>query len=94
MVRLAWFTPLPPVRSGIARYSAEVLPALLTTHAIDVFVASAAEIATARTRGLRARPAHDFVWLNHKDPYELIVYQLGNARCAAMGPASSSSVVR
>jgi glycosyltransferase involved in cell wall biosynthesis len=80
-VRLAWFTPLPPVRSGIAHYSAEVLPSLLTTHAIDVFVASAAEIATAEGLRLPARPAHDFVWLNHKAPYDLVVYQLGNARC-------------
>ena len=80
-MRLAWFTPLPPVRSGIAHYSAEVLPALRTAHAIDVFVASAAEIATAEASGLRARPAHDFVWLNHKAPYDLAVYQLGNARC-------------
>jgi hypothetical protein len=80
-VRLAWFTPLPPVRSGIAHYSAEVLPSLLTTHAIDVFVASAAEITTAEGHGLPARPAHDFVWLNHKAPYDLIVYQLDNAHC-------------
>jgi glycosyltransferase involved in cell wall biosynthesis len=80
-VRLAWFTPLPPVRSGIAHYSADLLPALLTVHAIDVFVASPAEIATAEAHALEARPAHDFVWLNHKAPYELVVYQLGNSRC-------------
>jgi glycosyltransferase involved in cell wall biosynthesis len=28
-VRLAWFSPLPPVRSGIADYTAELLPALI-----------------------------------------------------------------
>jgi len=28
-VRLAWFSPLPPVRSGIADYTAELLPALV-----------------------------------------------------------------
>jgi glycosyltransferase involved in cell wall biosynthesis len=82
-VRLAWFTPLPPVRSGIAHYSADVLPSLLTAHAIDVFVASPAEIASAQGRALPARPAHDFVWLNHTTPYDLVVYQLGNARCHA-----------
>jgi glycosyltransferase involved in cell wall biosynthesis len=80
-VRLAWFTPLPPVRSGIAHYSAGVLPGLLAAHAIDVFVATPAEIAAAETRGLPARSAHDFVWLNHRAPYDLVVYQLGNARC-------------
>src|SRR4029453_15741739 len=39
------------------------------------------EITTAEGHGLPARPAHDFVWLNHKAPYDLVVYQLGNARC-------------
>ena len=38
MARLAWFTPLPPVRSGIATYNAELLPFLAETHKIDVFV--------------------------------------------------------
>ena len=38
MTRLAWFTPLPPVRSGIATYNAELLPLLANTYEIDVFV--------------------------------------------------------
>ena len=42
-MRLAWFTPLRPVTSGIADYSADVLPAIGAAHAVEVFVASAAE---------------------------------------------------
>jgi glycosyltransferase involved in cell wall biosynthesis len=80
-VRLAWFTPLPPVTSGVAQYSVDVLPGVLPTHEIDVFVASAAELSFARARHLPARSAHDFVWLRQKAPYDLVVYQLGNAGC-------------
>src|SRR6266478_3382700 len=46
-VRIAWFSPLPPARSGIAAYTAELLPSLETMHAIECFDAS---------------NAHDFVW--------------------------------
>ena len=38
-MRLAWFTPLPPQRSGISAYSAELLPLLAPKHAIDVVTA-------------------------------------------------------
>ncbi|HET6954964.1 MAG TPA: glycosyltransferase family 4 protein [Vicinamibacterales bacterium] len=65
-MRLAWFSPLPPTRSGIAAYSAELVPRLATTHAIDCFS--------------RAN-AGDFLWKATRDPYDLVVYQLGNAPC-------------
>src|ERR1700681_55788 len=42
-MRVAWFSPLPPTRSGI--------------------------------------DAHDFVWRRQRAPYDLVVYQLGNAPC-------------
>jgi glycosyltransferase involved in cell wall biosynthesis len=61
---IAWFSPLPPSRSGIAAYSAELLPRL-SGHVIDVYPEHA---------------AHDFVWRMRRDPYDLVVYQLGNAR--------------
>jgi len=35
-MRIAWFSPLPPVRSGIAAYSAEVLPHLTAHFDIEV----------------------------------------------------------
>ena len=36
-MRIAWFSPLPPHRSGIAAYSSEIL-ACLTSHDIEAFV--------------------------------------------------------
>jgi glycosyltransferase involved in cell wall biosynthesis len=73
-VRLAWFSPLPPVRSGVAAYSAEVLPHLRGDHAIDCFVDGAARVDPEYD-------AHDFVWRHRREPYDLVVYQLGNAPC-------------
>jgi len=70
MSRLAWFTPLPPARSGVAAYSAEVLPLLARDHDIDVFV-------DQPTPG--GIVAHDFVWKHLRAPYDLVIYQLGNS---------------
>lgn len=68
MLRLAWFSPLPPVRSGIAAYTEELLPLLRRQFEIDVFD--------------KAR-AHDFVWMHQQRPYDLIIHQLGNSLCHA-----------
>jgi glycosyltransferase involved in cell wall biosynthesis len=66
-VKIAWFSPLPPSRSGIAAYSAEILPLLRARrYEIDPFAEA---------------DAHDFVWKHRRQSYDLIVYQLGNAAC-------------
>src|SRR5512136_2150506 len=77
MPRLAWFTPLPPVRSGIAAYSAELLPLLANRYEIDVFVDEHDLAGADRPRGLY--PAHHFAWKHFLRPYDLTVYQLGSA---------------
>jgi glycosyltransferase involved in cell wall biosynthesis len=65
-MRIAWFSPLPPARSGIAAYSADLVPRLSARHVIDCF--------SNETAG-------DFLWKARRDPYNLVVYQLGNAPC-------------
>jgi glycosyltransferase involved in cell wall biosynthesis len=80
-MRLAWFTPLPPVTSGISDYSAEILPWILEAHAVDVFVATAGELAWGIRHNLPVHDAHEFVWRDHRTRYDLVVYQVGNARC-------------
>jgi len=48
-MRIAWFSPLPPNRSGIAAYSADVLPRL-ARHDVEAFVDdSEGQGAAART---------------------------------------------
>lgn len=65
-MHIAWFSPLPPARSGIAAYSADLVPQLAPAHAIDCFSEA---------------NARDFAWKARRDPYDLVVYQLGNAPC-------------
>lgn len=75
-LRLAWFSPMPPARSGIAAYSDELLPQL-RSRGLDI------DVYTEPPPG--APPdgpwARDFVWTARRRPYDLTVYQLGNAAC-------------
>jgi glycosyltransferase involved in cell wall biosynthesis len=73
-MRLAWFSPMPPIRSGIASCSAELVAALRCDHDIDVFVH---EVGHAGRPAVRS--AHDFVWEHRTRPYDLTIYQLGNS---------------
>jgi len=79
-MRLAWFSPMPPVRTGIAAVSAELVSALAGEHLIDVYTDSCLP---RRSRGegggVGESGAHDFVWRHGHWPYDLIVYQIGNS---------------
>jgi glycosyltransferase involved in cell wall biosynthesis len=64
-VHIAWFSPLPPVRTGVSAVSAELVAALgARGHRVDPY---------PETR------AHDFPWIHRRHPYDLIVYQFGNS---------------
>jgi len=91
VLRVAWFTPWPPQRSGIAGRSAELVPILARRgHAIDVFLDDrdpvlAPLISRAPDHGpapgdVRPQSAHDFVWRQEQRQYDLCVYQIGNSR--------------
>ena len=73
-MRLAWFSPMPPVPSGIAACSAGLVAALGNEHRIDVYVDEPVVRLAPGTRS-----AHEFVWRHRLDPYDLTVYQLGNS---------------
>jgi glycosyltransferase involved in cell wall biosynthesis len=85
-VKIAWFSPWPPQRSGIAGRSAELVPLLAGRgHGIDVFV-DAARVNTQigadappAAGGVRVLTAHDFIWRRGKGHYDLAVYQVGNS---------------
>jgi glycosyltransferase involved in cell wall biosynthesis len=85
-VRVAWFSPWPPQRSGIAGRSAELVPILSARgHAIDVFVDASNVVPDPSTDeppqpgAVRVLSAHDFVWRNARASYDLSVYQIGNS---------------
>ncbi len=73
---MAWFSPMPPSRSGIAAYSDELIP-LLRQRGVDL------EVYAEPPPGVppSGTTARDFVWANRRRPYDLTVYQLGNAAC-------------
>lgn len=75
--RLAYVAPLPPERSGIADYSAELLPELSRHYEIDVIAPQAAVSdpwikANCRLRGLD--------WFReHAGRYDRVLYHVGNS---------------
>ena len=80
-MRLAWFTPLPPSRSGVATYSAELLPSLAARHEIEVFVEAAPDDADA--------PAHVAAIARSDAPTHVaaVARSDGPARVAAVSSA-------
>jgi len=64
-VRMAWFSPFPPVTTGVAACSAEVTAALEARgHRIDRYPEDR---------------AHDFPWIQRQRPYDRVVFQFGNS---------------
>lgn len=78
-MRLAYFTPLPPSKSGIADYNLELLPHLARGAEIDVFVALDREM---RENGGRedfsVYNSIHFDEINGQQPYDLCIYHQGN----------------
>lgn len=75
--RLAFVSPLPPERTGIADYSAELLPALAMHYDIEVVVAQN-RVDTPWTR--RHGKVRDVSWLRaHVGEIDRVLYQLGNS---------------
>jgi glycosyltransferase involved in cell wall biosynthesis/SAM-dependent methyltransferase len=78
-MRLAYFTPLPPSKSGIADYNSELLPYLAKGAEISVFVAEGDELRENRDRAdFSVHEANDFDEICARRPFDLCVYHLGN----------------
>jgi len=76
-MRIAWVSPLPPESSGIADYSAELLPHLAPLAEIELFVADGRVPDPARTAGLPVEPLRHLA--ARAERFDAIVYQLGNS---------------
>ena len=62
---IAWFSPLPPVKTGVAACSAALVAELRRRgYGIDEYPETT---------------AHDFPWMHRRQPYDLVVYQFGNS---------------
>ena len=79
-MRIAMFAPIPTTRSGIAAYTAALVPWLARHHRIDLFTDTPPDDRAGVPRGATTTfSAHDFVWKHARHAYDLIIYQLGNA---------------
>lgn len=76
-MRIACFTPLPPVKSGISQYSEELLPYLALRLDVDIFIDDY-EPRKGLREMLRIYSYKEFEERNKKDPYDLCLYQMGN----------------
>ncbi len=80
-MRLAWFTPLSPARSGLAAHGAGRLAQLAADFEVDAYVdeADPAVLAARLPPRVAVRPAHEFPWRHARDAYDLTVYDLADA---------------
>lgn len=75
--RLAFVAPLPPLRSGVADYSADLLPALACHYEIDVVVD---QDAVADPWVAANLPIRDVAWLRRNaGRFDRVLYQIGNS---------------
>lgn len=75
--RLAYVSPLPPERSGISDYSAELLPALSQHYEIEVVVAQGSVTDTWITAHCPIRSVQWFV--ENSDRFDRVLYHFGNS---------------
>jgi glycosyltransferase involved in cell wall biosynthesis len=78
-MRLAFLTPLPPAVSGIADYSADVLALLAPHHEIDVFHDQPVVDRGRLPSACLVHRADNFLNRHAATPYDLAIYQMGNA---------------
>ncbi len=85
MLRLAYFSPLPPARSGIADYSQDLLPALARGAALTLFTEEPAAVALQLRQQFEVAPLSAFA--GQRGAFDLPLYQMGNnTRHAGMWP--------
>ena len=70
-LRLAFFSPLPPTRSGIADFNAALLPYLASEAAITLFTDQDSAPLSLPHRAVDDYPAQ-------RDQYDLAIYHIGN----------------
>jgi glycosyltransferase involved in cell wall biosynthesis len=75
--RLAFVSPLPPERTGIADYAAQCLPALMEYFDIELVLH---QPQVSLPPALAALPRRDIAWFEqHPGDYDQIIYQFGNS---------------
>ncbi|MBA4741439.1 MAG: glycosyltransferase [Azoarcus sp.] len=76
-LKLAYVSPMPPERSGISDYSAELLPALAQHYEIEVVVAQGGISDSWVTQNCPVRTVEWFV--ENSDRFDRVLYHFGNS---------------
>ncbi len=75
--RLAFFSPMPPAKSGIAEYSNLLVDALTEHYSITIFSNIDEQTVSSTSSNLSIRPIKDFQ--HEAANFDRIVYQMGNS---------------
>ncbi|HEV7671932.1 MAG TPA: glycosyltransferase family 4 protein [Thermoanaerobaculia bacterium] len=77
--RVAMFSPLPPLSSGIADYCVELLPHLSARFDLELFAEEGSRLdAPAGADGVLIHPWRAFASRHAERPFDAVIYQLGN----------------
>ncbi len=78
-MKLAFFSPLSPQRSGISDYSETLLPFLAKGAHIDLFTEKDVPPTNSQiVENFEVCPYTDFAQRHQRSPYDLCLYQMGN----------------
>ncbi|QGG49994.1 glycosyltransferase [Lysinibacillus pakistanensis] len=75
--KLAFFTPLPPLQSGISDYSADILEGLSSYFDIDVYIDS--EYTATQLDNPKIKIFEHTLFNKKIEEYDEIIYQMGNS---------------
>jgi len=78
-LRLAFVSPLPPVASGIADYTADLLSLVAPRHEIELFHGQDRVESGRLPEGVPVRPAAELVGRQRERRFDLVVHELGNS---------------
>ncbi|BCW88339.1 D-inositol-3-phosphate glycosyltransferase [Alphaproteobacteria bacterium SO-S41] len=73
--RIAMFSPIPPQRTGVARYAADLLSGLADIASVDVF----SDVSIVAGIPANCRAYHHSEFETIKDNYDTVIYQIGNS---------------
>ncbi|AOZ93303.1 glycosyltransferase family 4 protein [Paenibacillus crassostreae] len=79
MKKIAYFSPLNPIRSGISDYSEDLLPELAKSFEIDVYVGNGFQIQNSEIKEcFSIREYAEFSKRYNEKHYDAIIYHMGN----------------
>ena len=77
--RVAMFSPLPPLSSGIADYCVELLPLLSSRFELELFAEEGSRLdAPVEWGAVQVFPSRSFAARRAERPFDAVIYQLGN----------------